>query len=180
MKLPLIVSAILLAIIIASKWYNKRPEKTEVKTEKKKTSWGWIVCVLILVFGGYYGYKYYLKSPTAKEAVVAREWILYWDKTPEAIGFTPAVRSKSNRVKIEKMNDNILVFRQFYKHKGIAQQALFVGKKTAPLVYNGRWQQDVPAGSGDFFVRFTPDMKAASGWQDNGTKRAIPMQLFAK
>jgi len=179
MKLPLIFFGIVLFFIILVKWYKNRPEKETTKIEKK-ISWGWLVCVIALVFGGYYGYKYYLAGPKiAREPAIAQEWMLYWDKTPEATGFIPASRAKASRIKIEKI-DNLLVFKQFYEHKGVVQTAMFVGKKTAPLVYKGRWQQDVPAGGGNFFVRFTPDMKAASGWQDNGTKRAIPMQLFAK
>jgi hypothetical protein len=136
------------------------------------------VCIILILAGGYCGYKYLAEKKTAGRAVVAQEWMLYWDKTPEAIGFIPACRAKPSEVRIEKMEE-VLVFRQFYEHKGTSQTALFIGKRIAPLVYKGRWQQDAPPGGGDFFVRFTPDLTAASGWQNNGTRRSIPMQLFA-
>lgn len=184
MKLPLIVFGLIFCAILFVRWYKKRASKeekpeTKVKTEKK-ICWGWIVCVLILILAGYYGYKYYLAgTKIAMETVVAQNWQLCWDKTPEAVGFIPCARTKTSNVKIEKMGD-IIVFRQFYEHNGVAQTALFIGQKTAHCVYRGHWQQSAPAGGGNFLIRFTPDMKAASGWQDNGTKRAIPMQMFAK
>lgn len=157
-------------------------KKTDTKEKDKAPTWAWWILAIFsfLVFIGItIGTTKDKPQKLTKEAAVAQEWMICWDKTPEAIGFIPANRTKTSQVKIEKI-DNVLVFRQFYEHNGTAQTVLFVGKKTAPLCYKGRWQQDAPAGGGEFFVRFTPDMKATSGWQDNGTKRAIPMQLFAK
>lgn len=171
MKLPLIVFAILLAIIIISKWYSKRPEKpketpekTGVKTEKKKTGWGWIICVIALIFGGYYGYKHYLKSPITKEAAVAQEkWQLSWEKKPEYAGKT-GVRHTSLPAAIENRDkEKIIISYVFSSNVGIMKGF----SRDSGKSFDGIWKD--ATGWGCWHLRFTSD-NTAFGWSDDGGK----------
>lgn len=170
MKLPLIIFAILFAIIIISKWYSKRPEKPketsekkEVKTEKKKISWGWVVCVIALIFGGFYGYKHYLKPPT-KETTVALKWQLSWEKKPAYAGKT-GIRHTSLPAAIENRDKSRIVISYICPDGSMGIMKGF--SRNAGKSFDGIWKDST--GWGQWHLRFTSD-NTAFGWSDDEGK----------
>lgn len=150
------VAAIILLIIAIAKGKIK---------PNVKWSWGWIVCVLILVFGGYYGYKHYLKSPTAKEALVAQEkWQLSWEKKPAYAGKT-GVRHTSLPAAIENRDKEKIVISYTFSNNNVGIMKGF--SRDSGKSFDGIWKD--ATGWGCWHLRFVSD-NTAFGWSDDEGK----------
>lgn len=167
MKLPLIFFAVILLLVVLTKWYKNRPvkesapAKTDTSKKKKTFPFGTIITLIILAAIGWFGYRYFTGLPTRQQApaVAQQEWQLCWMKKPEYEGKTD-IRQKCLPARIETRSDSYIVISySFSGGKGVRE-----GTSTDGNNYSGQWKDKT--GWGNFHMKFvSPD--TAFGWSDD-------------
>lgn len=161
---------------------TKTPEVPIESSIKSKMSygkiWNWVIPILII--SAVIGVSFFIVPKYYGKAKVTQvNAVFSWKKEPSQYGLDPEIRRSVPMEAMITRNDAVFNFVFYYYRKGIKEEGVFEGERTATGRIEGTWRQDRPKDGGEWYLEENSP-RLFTGKHMDRSGDWIPMKLKIK